>query len=64
MNRNELQATRTALRTVLARLDAIPVRCASCRWQEGVSCGKFDATPPPDVVQAGCEAWEHDQVPF
>ena len=64
MTRIELQVKQEALRTMLAQLDGIAVRCATCRHFEGVSCVKYDATPPADVVKAGCDGWEFDEVPF
>jgi hypothetical protein len=64
MNRIALHAVRDALAAQLATLNAVTIHCRSCAsWQEE-HCTRFDAVPPPDVVQAGCEEWEWDRVPF
>jgi hypothetical protein len=62
---HELQTLRTLLTKAL---DAAPVQRA-CRWcghWESGACQKWKATPPADVQQVGCAAWEFDpdSAPF
>lgn len=64
MNQTHLYALQQALRNELVRLDAITVACKTCKAWEQTGCAKFDATPPADVQQVGCEEWEFDGVPF
>lgn len=48
-------------------LNALPVirECVSCEHWSGKACGKFNAVPPENVQQEGCEEWqEQDFVPF
>lgn len=49
---------------LIARLDGIAVCCRACVHQEGRTCGKYDAVPPPEVAAKGCESWTYDEVPF
>ncbi len=41
--------------------------CLNCDWwraEPGAGqCGKFKATPPPEVIIKGCPHWE-DLIPF
>ena len=38
--------------------------CKDClNFQQG-QCTQFNAEPPPDVQQVGCESWDWDQIPF
>lgn len=44
--------------------------CTNCiNWKERpmsgktMICGKWDQTPPPDVIVVGCNQWEFD-IPF
>lgn len=64
MNGEQLKVQKQALREMLSQLERIDVKCATCKHTKGVSCMKFDATPPDDVRELGCEAWEFDGIPF
>ena len=68
MNRIDLTVQRDATRAWLKKLDDIRVGCDSCEYAavhaQQMLCRKFDAVPPPEVRQAGCDEWVYDQVPF
>lgn len=52
---------------VQAVLNKLPVKreCNSCEHWTGLTCGKFNATPPQDVQSVGCDNWEErDFLPF
>jgi hypothetical protein len=49
---------------MLWRLNAIKVACKSCQHFDGTRCLQFGEAPPPEVIQAGCDDWEFDGVPF
>lgn len=64
MNRAELKIRIDLFERELKQLSAIKVECRSCEnYARGV-CEKWQAAPPPDVVQQGCEEWTYDFVPF
>lgn len=38
--------------------------CNDClNFQQGM-CTEFNAEPPKEVQQVGCESWDWDQIPF
>jgi hypothetical protein len=38
--------------------------CNDCEnFQQG-QCTQFNATPPPEVQQVGCDEWSWDNIPF
>jgi len=38
--------------------------CNDClNFQQG-QCTQFNATPPPEVQQVGCDEWSWDCIPF
>lgn len=43
-------------------------RCGNCehhRDQPGkTKCAKFNANPPEEVRDVGCEHWSYDEIPF
>jgi len=50
-------------------LTAIGPSCANCenfigRRGGGGKCSKWDAEPPDDVKEVGCDEWSHDGIPF
>lgn len=64
MNGIQLAAQKEALNQMLSRLNAITVACRTCQHFDGTRCGQFGEAPPADVIEAGCEGWEFDGVPF
>lgn len=53
---------------MLLRIATTPRTCRTC-LMGGVSggvlhCSKWDATPPPEVIERGCDEWQYDDVPF
>lgn len=51
----------TRLRELLAVLND---DSAEGQHFDGTRCGQFGEAPPAEVVEAGCEGWEFDGVPF
>lgn len=63
---NHIQALRTALRTALALLEALPVRrdCAECAaMQPDGRCDVWGEVVPAEARAHGCERWE-EEIPF
>lgn len=39
--------------------------CGSCQhFSMHNVCKKFDAKPPDEVIQSGCDDWVFDEIPF
>jgi len=38
--------------------------CKDCLNFQQNQCAQFNATPPPEVQQIGCEEWTFDEIPF
>lgn len=64
MDRLQLDAMKLALRSGLAKLEAVTVTCRSCSSWSNERCVRYQAVPPKDVQQVGCESWAWDGVPF
>ncbi|HES76516.1 MAG TPA: hypothetical protein ENO09_05845 [bacterium] len=39
-------------------------RCKTCIYWQGEECAKYQATPPQEIIDNGCEGWEFNDVPF
>jgi hypothetical protein len=52
------------MREMLRQLEAISVKCSTCKHSHGKTCLKYMSDPPEDVRAKGCEEWEFDGVPF
>lgn len=64
VNTIELHAMKAMHARELKRLESILVACTTCdNWRNG-KCSKWDAAPPPEVVQHGCDDWHYDFIPF
>lgn len=38
--------------------------CKDClSFQQG-QCTQYNAAPPPEVQQVGCDSWNWDEIPF
>ena len=65
MTKTELQIRIEMHRRELNGLERIRVGCSSCEHYSNAGwCGKFEASPPPDVVEQGCDDWTYDFIPF
>lgn len=64
MNLTQLNSQKEAMREMLRQLEAISVKCGTCKHCHGKTCLKYMSDPPDDVRSKGCEAWEFDGVPF
>lgn len=53
---------------LLLSIAAKPRTCRTCLMGDvsgsALHCSKWHATPPPEVIERGCEEWEYDDVPF
>lgn len=65
MRQQQLNDRIAVLKKELAVLEGVKVECATCRHfaRNGV-CSLFNAEPPVDVINAGCESWVWDEIPF
>ena len=65
MTKTELQAKIELFRRELNELQMIKVSCRTCEHgASGGWCSKFQAAPPEEVQQAGCDDWSFDSIPF
>lgn len=64
MTLNELNIKMDLYRRELKRLEGIETSCHQCDHFERGKCRKFEATPPPEFLKAGCEEWEWNGIPF
>lgn len=64
MNRAELKIRVDLFERELKQLHAIKVGCRSCEHYSMPECMKYEQSPPPDVVQQGCDEWSYDFIPF
>ena len=64
MTRNELSDRIDYAKRDLKWLQEIKTNCTTCDdYQQGV-CMRYQASPPPEFVEQGCNAWNYDDVPF
>lgn len=65
MTRAQWQVTRDALAESLSRYEQMSPSCKSCLYLDTNGwCAKWEAKPPAEYQATGCDAWEHDGVPF
>lgn len=65
MTKTELQAKIELFRRELRILEDIKVSCRTCEHgASGGWCSKFQAAPPAEVQQVGCDEFFWDAVPF
>lgn len=64
MTRTELKIRLELHRRELRFLEGISVGCRSCEHYSMPECLKYASSPPPDVVQQGCDEWTYDFIPF
>ena len=65
MNRIELKTKIELFRRELKLLESIKVGCLSCEHGTRKGwCDKFEAAPPSDVIDVGCDEYVYDEIPF
>ena len=65
MTRAEWFVTRDSLLTMIKRIESMSPSCAKCLYLDGAGwCAKWEAKPPAEFKQNGCDEWIHDGVPF
>jgi hypothetical protein len=56
-----------ALKEIAAIFESLPTKksCKNCEHFDTGKCKISDyAAPPPHVIEAGCESWQWDGLPF
>lgn len=64
MTKTELRIRIELHQRELRTLERIKVGCRSCEHYAMPECVKFQSSPPPDIVQQGCDEWIYDHIPF
>lgn len=65
MRQSELLDLLKKAKSEVMRLEEIKVCCAECKHVKIDNvCGLFNETPPPEIQDKGCEAWEWDEIVF
>lgn len=69
VNKQEYKENLEGLKTDVAYWERNTPSCKNCDdWRPGKQnsgrCSKWDAVPPQDVIETGCDEWTFDEVPF
>lgn len=60
----ELKDMSARMAVILARVEAVAPVCRTCGHGKGGRCAVFDAEIPQDGLDATCDQWWWDDIPF
>jgi len=64
MTRNELTDHIGYVERELIFYKQLKPNCTTCDNLRDSVCRKYQAAPPDDFINHGCDAWDFDDVPF